>query len=412
MDEYNPTFSVDSKFITLLGDWAPEDMQVQPLAIDNPLIVNMEGPILCFGSGDILSRPKAGPVMSNQQMPTFVNASGKFISVLANNHSMDFGEIGLSHTIDFLKDANSHIVGAGEDVQSAYRPLIFEWCGRRVALLSRCETQFGSAAPGNGGVAALNEAIYQEISDLKQNVDYVILSIHAAAEMCAWPSVKRQKLYRSFIDAGADLIHGHHSHVPQGWEEYKGAYIFYGLGNFCVKPEKWDWHPHCLWSVTPKIWISDDRINIEINTSVIRNVDKKIVIRPSVDSERKIHEDYLEACNFPLAKEDLLEALWQEFSIEIYSKHFQEWLGFRGRFSLLRSLRSVIKRRLVLIKRLVFGQSIDAVKRKDYLMYFHLFACESHNDAISTALGVLGGELRDCRTAESKKLYERLIYSV
>ncbi len=162
MHRYNAAFSTDSKFVTLLGDWAPENMQVKPLGIDNPLIVNMEGPILPFGSVDIQPRPKAGPVMSNQQVPTFANASGQFISVLANNHSMDFGPIGLSHTIGHLKDANSHFVGAGEDHQSAYQPLIFEWCGSRVALLSRCETQFGSAVPGNGGVAALNEAIYQK----------------------------------------------------------------------------------------------------------------------------------------------------------------------------------------------------------------------------------------------------------
>ncbi len=230
--------------------------------------------------------------------------------------------------------------------------------------------------------------------------------------MCAWPSVKRQKLYRSFIDAGADLIHGHHSHVPQGWEEYKGAYIFYGLGNFCVKPEKWDWHPHSLWSLTPNIWISDGRINATIKTSTIRECDEHIVVGPASDDEKLTHNAYLSDCNMPLADEELLQALWQEFSIEIYNKRFQAWLGFDIRFTFLRSIQFALIRKLVQLKKLMFGEPITLLVRQDYLTYYHLFACESHNDAISTALGVLSGELADCRTLESQKLFRRVISSV
>ena len=55
---------------------------------------------------------------------------------------------------------------------------------------------------------------------------YVIVSVHAAIEDSPWPSPYIRELYHSFIDAGATVVHGHHLHVPQGYETYDEGVIF------------------------------------------------------------------------------------------------------------------------------------------------------------------------------------------
>jgi poly-gamma-glutamate synthesis protein (capsule biosynthesis protein) len=59
-----------------------------------------------------------------------------------------------------------------------------------------------------------------------------IVMVHGGAEWATRPSGSQRELYRSFVDAGADLVLGHHSHVVQGVESYEGALIAYSLGNF------------------------------------------------------------------------------------------------------------------------------------------------------------------------------------
>lgn len=51
----------------------------------------------------------------------------------------------------------------------------------------------------------------------------------------------------------------HHAHVPQGWEEYNSGWIPYGLGNFCVDPIKWFWHPNVLWPLAPQLSLVEEK---------------------------------------------------------------------------------------------------------------------------------------------------------
>jgi poly-gamma-glutamate synthesis protein (capsule biosynthesis protein) len=129
--------------------------------------------------------------------------------------------------------------------------------GLRIGVLGRCETQFGIALQ-RPGAAALDPTLYESIRKLKSEVDVVVLSVHGAAEMVPWPSPQWQDLLRSFVDCGADIVHGHHSHIPQGYEVYQGKIIFYGLGNFLVNPADWLTHN------TPDILVADRELNTKL----------------------------------------------------------------------------------------------------------------------------------------------------
>ena len=74
-----------------------------------------------------------------------------------------------------------------------------------------------------------------DIVRLKQKVDHVVLLLHwgGRVEGGLYPDFDQPKIAKELVDAGADLIIGHHSHTIQPYEIYKGKYIFYSLGNFC-----------------------------------------------------------------------------------------------------------------------------------------------------------------------------------
>jgi len=393
--------------IKLAGDWAPCSRKVAELSIDAPFIFNLEAPLQSDGAGVQVKRLKAGPSIMNLQLP---HTQQSAVVALANNHMMDFGEGGLSYTVEEIKKRGWLYAGAGKNEKYAGSPVFFDWSHSRVALFSLCETQFGVATNTKSGVSAFDPSIYERISTVKKEVDKVIISLHAAAEMVPWPSPERQDTWRSLIDVGADVIHGHHAHVPQGWEEYNGGLIFYGLGNFCVDPDKWSWHPQGLWSLRPELSIEEKRITMQLKTSVIEDRGESVLVREASEAEQGTHLIYLNQCNQPLSDRALLEGLWQEASVRLYEDYFSKWLRFDSTSIFKETFRQV-RKKAGEIKRRLRGEvaSNSNPSRADLLLWYHLFACESHSDAISTALGVLGGELEDLRSDKTARLVNELM---
>lgn len=391
---------INARSLLLCGDWAPGARDVKS-ALLNPSIINIEGPILPFGSQESGCIAKAGPLLFSVNLPFNGRQS---VAILANNHLFDFGIRGYEITRSAIEDKEWLTVGAGLSSNEAIAPVFFDWYGKRVAVLARCETQFGVAQIHKAGVAKFDATIFGQIRQLKREADIVIASIHAAAEMLPWPSPTRQDTWRALIDAGADIVHGHHAHVPQGWEEYNGGWIFYGLGNFCVDPAKWSWHPNGLWSLTPELSYASEKIQVDFKTSVIEEQGDKIHVRESTYDELSQHSSYLDVCNKPLSDCVLLEGLWQQAAIRMYEHHYADWLGFKSsKKTIYQSMRSVAGK----MKRFLAKNSALNPERQKYLLHYHLFACESHNEAIQTALGLLGGELDDLRTLETRTLVDK-----
>lgn len=393
--------------IKLCGDWAPSGRNVFT-SISGSFVLNIEGPVfLNHLQIGLEKQNKAGPSVFNQSLPDVFCPS---VAVLANNHLMDFGHVGLASTINALEREKENqkwrFVGAGDNLIHARKPLLFEHGGARIGILSRCEIQFGIATRTKPGVAAFDSSIYKQIRDLKKQVDFVIVSIHAAAEMVPWPSPRRQETWRSLVDAGADVIHGHHAHIPQGWEEYNGGFIFYGLGNFCVDPQKWLWHPQGLWSLSPELEPTVSGLRVTTATTVIDELGDSIRVREACHNEKNKHMAYLEQCNRPLSAPILLEGLWQEASVRMYNDYFAKWLGFDSP-SMIKFGGRLLRAKLGTIKRRLFEASSKSTRPPNtdqLLLWYHLFECDSHNDAIGTALGLLSGEVEDCRNEETSRL--------
>lgn len=154
---------------------------------------------------------------------------------LANNHIYDYGDKGLSNTINVLKQWNIEHVGAALKYADAKKSLIKKIGDLKIGFISACENEFSIAEPSHGGAneASLMNMFYQ-ICDLRDKCDYIILLHHGGKEHYNLPTPKLQDKFRYFIDCGADVVINHHQHCFSGYETYKDKPIIYGTGNFCM----------------------------------------------------------------------------------------------------------------------------------------------------------------------------------
>jgi hypothetical protein len=390
----------------LIGDWAIGNNQVRLNSYDTIVLGNLEGPVLPHNH--FLSKsPKTGPSLLSCELPSQNN---RFIFSLANNHIMDYGLTGLEITVELLDKNGFKSCGAGNNIHDARRPIIVEDKGVQVGVIACCEAQFGVARRNSPGVAEFGSWIYRAIRDLRETVDAVIVSVHAAVEDSPWPSPYIRELYQSFIDAGATVVHGHHAHVPQGYEAYGNGVIFYGMGNFAVDPEKWRNYSNGMWSLAAEIDFQSSPLCWRPFTLEIRQEPDSdtVVIKESNNEERESHRRYLEICNRPFDNQNLFESLWHEVALRVYYHHGARHMGFSVPLENVRC--SHIRTCLSMLKRALLNRvAPPSPSQGDYLSWYHMIACESHRQMLATALGVLGGEIVDLRGAETRRLADEMM---
>ena len=137
---------------------------------------------------------------------------------LANNHSYDYGEKSYTDTIQALEDVGISTFGYD-------RTAIVDVKGVKVGLLGTYELDVHEDC---------EEDMIENIQSLQeQGAQIIIASFHWGIERANIPNEIQVDLAHSAIDHGADLVLGHHPHVLQGIETYKGKNIVYSLANFC-----------------------------------------------------------------------------------------------------------------------------------------------------------------------------------
>lgn len=150
---------------------------------------------------------------------------------LANNHIMDFGSDGLKETISFLESCHKGHFGAGLTEEDASAPLSIEVRGKKIALIGFA--RWYTAAGGNPGTAPDKRAKLERLTaNAKDAGHFVVVMPHWNYEYIYYPAPDNRDLAKRLIAAGADLIVGAHPHIIQGYEQYRGKYIFHSLGNF------------------------------------------------------------------------------------------------------------------------------------------------------------------------------------
>jgi poly-gamma-glutamate capsule biosynthesis protein CapA/YwtB (metallophosphatase superfamily) len=161
--------------------------------------------------------------------------AGFSILTLANNHIMDFGADGLDETLRRLDREDIYHTGAGVNLASARKPALVPVRDKKIAFLAYSLTlpkEFYAEADRAGTAPGFAPLYIEDIMKAKSCADYVVVSFHWGAEKSLTPQPYQILAAHRAVDAGADLVIGHHPHVLQGIELYKKGVIFYSLGNF------------------------------------------------------------------------------------------------------------------------------------------------------------------------------------
>lgn len=194
-------------------------------------IFNLEYPLSCSG------KPAKEKVNLCQNKSYIEETFGKFpLAVcLANNHIMDYGEEAFSKTISYLNSRNIKYFGAGNRNNNFNNPCKIIKNEKKISLFGYCcpSTNPIFGTKNNNGAAPLDiELIEKDILIQKSYSDFIIVNLHWGDEEISYPKPKDIEIARKIIDMGADMVIGHHAHVIQTIETYKGKKIFYGIGNF------------------------------------------------------------------------------------------------------------------------------------------------------------------------------------
>lgn len=207
------------------------------------------------------------PMRGDPKGAAAIRRAGFDIISFATNHCMDWGREAFFETLEVLRANDMEVIGAGKDLNEARKPAIVELGGTRIAFLA-----YNSILPQNywatedrPGCAPLRGlTVYEQIEhdqpgtparvhsfpveeDLnniladvaaaRERADLVMVSLHWGIHFVPAVLAQYQRIAaHAIIDAGADLILGHHTHILKPIERYKGKPIIYSMANFALEP--------------------------------------------------------------------------------------------------------------------------------------------------------------------------------
>ncbi|PCI29750.1 hypothetical protein COB55_01595 [Candidatus Wolfebacteria bacterium] len=194
------------------------------------LFGNLEGVISDKGKN-------VGSIYSFRMDPIFaplLRRVGFDVLSVANNHSGDWSVTAFADSINKVRSAGIKTAGGGLNIIEATSPSIIEVKGKQIGFIG-----FSDVGPGwlrandtTAGILIVGNNDAEIISEAKDGVDVLIVSYHFGEEYKTESNNRQQMIARGAIDAGADIVIGHHPHVVQEIEVYKDGLIAYSLGNF------------------------------------------------------------------------------------------------------------------------------------------------------------------------------------
>lgn len=329
-------------------------------------IINFESPV---DNGQGVPIGKYGPSLSTTvDTMKLLKDVGFNVITLANNHFRDMGQQGVNDTIDTAKRLEVNIVGGGKEKSEARSMFVITLNSQKMAIINACENEFSIATNHYGGANPLDLiSMDEDIVAAKKNADYVILILHGGVEHYQLPTPRMKRLYRHFIDMGADAVVNHHQHCLSGYELYNGKPIFYGLGNFCFDSSREQGTSSWNFGFAVRL-IFKDEICFELIPY------KQCAESPCIElRDYQSFKAEIEQLNTIIADDNKLNEMFNEYTLS----HKYELLG---------SLLPFGRYLMWFYKRGFFGQIYNTNK---LLRITNRINCESHHEVLSRLLEIL-----------------------
>jgi poly-gamma-glutamate synthesis protein (capsule biosynthesis protein) len=197
-------------------------------------MVNLETPVTTRGTPE----PKEFHFRAPPTAYQAVKAAGIDLVTLANNHTLDYGRVGLDDTINYANAAGMPFVGVGENAEQAYKPLVVTIKGVRIAFLAFSQiTELAStwsAEDNRSGIAMAfdTQRVVAAVKLARSEADVVIVYNHWGQEYNQCPISVQKTFAKLLADNGVNIIIGAHVHVLQGSGWLGQTFVAYGMSNF------------------------------------------------------------------------------------------------------------------------------------------------------------------------------------
>jgi hypothetical protein len=171
---------------------------------------------------------------------TALEAAGVDVVNMANNHSLDYGPVGMQDTFDAIASSKVPVIGIGHNAAEAYRPYRTVVKGQRIAILSAVDWLEPALISGweatetQAGLAFSIDRtrLVAAVRAVRPEVDTFVVFLHWGTEETHCASSEQEDLANTLIAAGADIVVGSHAHRVFGAGHLGTAFVAYGLGNF------------------------------------------------------------------------------------------------------------------------------------------------------------------------------------
>lgn len=218
--------------LTFVGDVFLRTAVAIEVPLPGRIVLNLEAPLTDRSVG----YPRKINLKAPAENYASVFGSRPTVANLANNHVMDFFEPGLEDTLAALDDLGVPRFGLMRPTGEYLNPAIIDVDGTLCALLGyadkSCTPVFGSDSH-SGAVELTLERLRDDIATARaRGAQRVVANVHWGEEQVSLPSPRCVELAHAIVEAGVDLVIGHHAHCIQSFEVYEGKHVFYGLGNF------------------------------------------------------------------------------------------------------------------------------------------------------------------------------------
>jgi poly-gamma-glutamate capsule biosynthesis protein CapA/YwtB (metallophosphatase superfamily) len=222
--------TLESSSRTVLGAVAPI-LRRADLAV-----ANLETAVTSRGT----PQPKQYVFRAPASAFTALANGGVDVASMANNHGMDYGEVGLRDSLAAAHKARFPVIGIGLDASRAYRPYRATIRGERIAIIGATQVlddnliSSWTSGPHKPGLASAKDVprLLQAVREARATSDTVVVFLHWGVELAGCPTADQRRLAKQLVAAGADIVVGGHAHRLLGSGRLGKAFVDYGLGNF------------------------------------------------------------------------------------------------------------------------------------------------------------------------------------
>lgn len=333
-------------------------------------LCNVEFPLIEKGKPAI----KTGPILSGKvaYSELFKDAGFNLVS-LGNNHIKDYGERGVLSTLKAFEDIGIPTLGAGENIQKAKKPYITEVNGIKLGVLTYAEQEFNTANALEAGASYLDPyEDLEQITNIKKQVDFLIILYHGGIEYYEHPSPELQKKCRKMIASGADFVTCQHSHCIGTFEAYQGGEILYGQGNsvFGYRKNKESWNEGLL--VELALTKKNNSVSVVRNFRVIRAESNGNIGFATEEQSIKVLDELKERSS-RIIDAEYVSSEWAKFCSKQSNLVLPQLLGYN--------------RLLIHLNRITKGKLIDLLfGRRNRMVTQNMIRCEAHKEVVQTIL--------------------------